>query len=176
MADESINTAIQPSSSAEDPDKTSKRVLEPPERIAEVLFGLIMVLTFTCSFSVANSDRIELRQMLVGALGCNVAWGIIDGIFYLMSCLSERGRNLAILRTIRRATDLQQARHVMADALPPTVVSVMGEAEFEELHRRLNQLPEPADKPQLKGEDWLGAVGNMLLVFLSTLPPTIPLW
>ena len=74
MADESINTAIQPSSSAEDPDKTSKRVLEPPERIAEVLFGLIMVLTFTCSFSVANSDRIELRQMLVGALGCNAAW------------------------------------------------------------------------------------------------------
>ena len=37
MADESINTAIQPSSSAEDPDKTSKRVLEPPERIAEVV-------------------------------------------------------------------------------------------------------------------------------------------
>lgn len=174
MADESINTSIQPSPSAGDPDKTSKRVLEPPERIAEVLFGLIMVLTFTCSFSVANSDRIELRQMLVGALGCNAAWGIIDGIFYLMSCLSERGRNLAILRALRRATDLQQAHHVMADALPPTVVSVMAEAEFEELRRRLNQLPEPPDKPQLKRDDWRGAVGNMLLVFLSTLPPTIP--
>ena len=88
MPADSINTAIQPSSSAEDPDKTFKRVLEPPERISEVLFGLIMVLTFTCSFSVANSGRSELRQMLVGALGCNVAWGIIDGIFYLMSCLS----------------------------------------------------------------------------------------
>jgi hypothetical protein len=27
----------------------SPRVLEPMERISEVLFGLIMVLTFTCS-------------------------------------------------------------------------------------------------------------------------------
>ena len=173
MADESINTATRSSSSVEDP-KNFKRVLEPPERISEVLFGLIMVLTFTCSFSVANSGRSELRQMLVGALGCNAAWGIIDGIFYLMSCLSERGRNLAILRALRRATDLQQAHHVMADALPPTVASVMGKAEFEELRRRLNQLPEPPDKPQLKRDDWRGAVGNMLLVFLSTLPPTIP--
>jgi len=62
----------------------------------------------------------------------------------------------------------------MADALPPTVASVMGEAEFEELRRRLNQLPEPPDKPQFKRDDWRGAVGVMLLVFLSTLPPTIP--
>lgn len=174
MADDSINTVVVPSSSVEDPERTSKRVLDHPERISEVLFGLIMVLTFTCSFSVANSDRSEVGQMLVGALGCNVAWGIIDGIFYLMSCLSERGHNLAILRALRRATDLQQAHHVMADALPPTVASVMGEAEFEELRRRLNQLPEPPDKPQFKRDDWRGAVGVMLLVFLSTLPPTIP--
>ena len=34
---------------------SSKRVLEPIERISEVLFGLIMVLTFTCTFSVAES-------------------------------------------------------------------------------------------------------------------------
>jgi hypothetical protein len=28
----------------------SERLLEPMERFSEVLFGLIMVLTFTCSF------------------------------------------------------------------------------------------------------------------------------
>ena len=36
-----------------EPVKSSKRVLEPNERISEVLFGLIMVLTFTGSLSVA---------------------------------------------------------------------------------------------------------------------------
>jgi hypothetical protein len=29
--------------------------------------------------------------MLIGALGCNLAWGIIDAVFYLMGTLSERG-------------------------------------------------------------------------------------
>jgi len=51
------------------------------ERISEVLFGLIMVLTYTCSFSVAGAGREEVRSMLIGALGCNLAWGLIDAVF-----------------------------------------------------------------------------------------------
>ena len=35
--------------------KSSRRVLQPNERISEVLFGLIMVLTFTGSLSVAEA-------------------------------------------------------------------------------------------------------------------------
>ena len=69
---------------------SAKRALEPGERIAEVLFGLIMVLSFTGSLSVADAGRDDVRTMLIGALGCNIAWGIIDGILYLMDCLSRR--------------------------------------------------------------------------------------
>ena len=60
--------------------RSSKHVLEPIDRISEVLFGLIMVLTFTGSLSVAEADRGEVRTMLIGALGCNIAWGIIDAV------------------------------------------------------------------------------------------------
>ena len=38
---------------SKDPLNTSKRALEPIGRVSEVLFGLIMVLTFTGSLSVA---------------------------------------------------------------------------------------------------------------------------
>src|SRR5512137_1155096 len=86
-----------------EPTTSSKRVLEPIERISEVLFGLIMVLTFTCSFSVAEAGRAEVRTMLLAALGCNFAWGIIDGIMYLMGCLAERARSLVALRAVRVA-------------------------------------------------------------------------
>ena len=65
--------------------KSSKRVLEPHERISEVLFGLIMVLTFTGSLSVAQAGRDDVRAMLIGALGCNLAWGIIDAVFYYVA-------------------------------------------------------------------------------------------
>jgi len=158
----------------DDVAKSSKRVLEPPERISEVLFGLIMVLTYTCSISVVETGRLEVRHMLLGALGCNVAWGIIDGVFYLMGCLSERGHNLAALRALRQASDRQQARQIIADALPPLVVPLMEASEFEALHYKLKQLPEPPVYARLTRNDWRGAAGVMVLVFLSTFPPTIP--
>ena len=56
------------------------RALNPIDRISEVLFGLIMVRTFTGSLSIAEAGREDTRTMLVGALGCNLAWGIIDGM------------------------------------------------------------------------------------------------
>ena len=62
-----------------------------------MLFGLIMVLTFTGSLSVAEADRDDVRTMLIGALGCNLAWGIIDGVLYLMGSLAEKGTRTADL-------------------------------------------------------------------------------
>ncbi len=54
--------------------KTRKPLLEPIERVLEVLFGLIMVLTITGSFSIAEADRRSIHTMLAAALGCNLAW------------------------------------------------------------------------------------------------------
>jgi hypothetical protein len=152
---------------------SSRRVLEPSERIAEVLFGLIMVLTFTGSLSVAEADRAEVRTMLIGALGCNAVWGIIDGVLYLMGCLAERSRGLTIFRAVRRAADPQQAQRLIADALPPVVASLLQPAELETLRLRLMHLPDPP-RTHLGRDDWLGAVGVFLLVFLSTFPVALP--
>ena len=82
-------------------------VLDPIDRISEVLFGLIMVLTFTGSLSVAEAGRDDVRTMLIGALGCNVAWGIIDAMLYLMGCLADKGRGLMTFLAVRKTTDPQ---------------------------------------------------------------------
>jgi hypothetical protein len=74
------------------------RVLDPLERASEVLFGVIMVLTFTLSISVAESGRAETRAVLIGAIACNVAWGVVDAVMYVLANLTERARELAKLR------------------------------------------------------------------------------
>jgi VIT1/CCC1 family predicted Fe2+/Mn2+ transporter len=153
---------------------SSKRVLDPIDRVSEILFGLIMVLTFTGSLSVAEAGRADVREMLLGALGCNLAWGIIDGIFYLMGCLAERGRGLMTYRAVRQTTDSATAHQLIAGALPPLIASVIQPAELESLRLRLKSLPEPPRRAHLPKEDWLGAVGVFLLVFLSTLPVVLP--
>jgi hypothetical protein len=169
-----MNAVGHPASTPADAGRSSKRVLDPIDRVAEVLFGLIMVLTFTGSLSVATAGHTEVREMLIGALGCNLAWGVIDALFYLMGCLAEKGRGLHALHALRTAADPQEGRRIVAEALPPLVTSVLEPAELEAVRTRLLRLAEPPERPRLEREDWQGGLGVLLLVFAATLPVAIP--
>ncbi len=151
----------------------SDRVLDPMDRISEVIFGLIMVLTYTSSLSVA-ADNAKIRALLVGALGCNLAWGIIDAGMYLMARLNERGRNVMTLRAVRDAADVDAVRRIIASTLPPLLASVLTADQLESIRRSLQQIPEPSARPRPTGQDGLGAIGVCLIVFLSTFPVVVP--
>ena len=122
---------------AEESNKPRKRLLDPSERLSEILFGLIMVLTFTCSFSAAHAGRSDVREMLLAALGCNLAWGIIDAVFYLMGCFSELGHNLITFRAVRKAADPSEGQRIIGDAIPPVLVSVLPAGELELMRQKL---------------------------------------
>ena len=70
--------------------------LDPISRYAEILFGLLMVLTFTGGFNALEAGRAEVRDLLIAGIGCNIAWGMIDAIVYLITTLAERGHYPAI--------------------------------------------------------------------------------
>jgi VIT1/CCC1 family predicted Fe2+/Mn2+ transporter len=91
-----------------------------------------------------------------------------------MGCLAEKGRGLMTFRAVRKAADPKEARRLIADALPSAVASVVQPADLEGIHERLKRLPEPPERAHLGKDDWLGAVGVFLLVFLSTFPVVIP--
>jgi hypothetical protein len=159
---------------ADDAVTSSKRVLDPIDRVSEVVFGLIMVLTFTGSLSVAEAGQEDVRTMLIGALGCNVAWGIIDGMLFLMGSLADKGRGLITLTAVRNASDRHEAQRLILQALPPVVASVLEPSELEAMRSRLVLLPEQSARARLDREDWLGAMGVFVLVFLSTFPVVLP--
>jgi len=150
------------------------RVLEPAERIAEILFGLIMALTVTGATSVVTADRFQIRTMLIAALGCNVAWGIIDAGMYLMARLAERGSNALLLREVRDAADHESANRIIADALPPPLVSIFQPLQLDLIREGLRRIPDSETRPRLTGRDWLGALGVCIVVILSTFPVVIP--
>ena len=151
----------------------SFRLLEPIERISEALFGLIMVLTFTGTLSIA-AERAEVREMLIGALGCNFAWGVIDGIFYLMGTLAEKGRNVMTVLALRSAASPAEAERVLANALPKLVAESMTPAEMESLRARLTGLEGLPSKARLTARDWLASLSVFAWVFLVTFPVAIP--
>lgn len=153
---------------------SSKRLLEPVDRISEVLFGLIMALTFTGALSVASAGKEEVNEMLIGALGCNLAWGIVDGVMYVLACLTESGMKLKALKAARRDDAPELARETIAGTLPPMIAALVTNDELESIRQRLRALPEPPRRVPLARKDLLGAAAVMLLVFLSTFPVVVP--
>jgi hypothetical protein len=154
--------------------KSAHVLLDPIDRISEVLFGLIMVLTSTMTLSIATAGRAEVSTMIMGALGCNLAWGIIDAALYLMGCLNERGRHLLMLRAARRAESPEEARRLMTEELPEELASVLSASEADLLRKKLLQLPEPPLGPSLTKDDIQRALAICLWVFVSTFPVVVP--
>jgi VIT1/CCC1 family predicted Fe2+/Mn2+ transporter len=151
-----------------------KTVLEPIERLSEILFGLIMVLTFTGSLSVATADRGDVQVMLFGALGCNFAWGLIDAVMYLMASLHERGRVIQTARAVSAAHTAQEAYTAIRRSLPEVVAEELAPEVLERIRLRVVSMSAKAEAPRPTADDYRGALGVFLIVVVSTLPVVLP--
>ncbi|HQQ95158.1 MAG TPA: VIT1/CCC1 transporter family protein [Bacteroidia bacterium] len=149
-------------------------VLNPVDRISEVLFGMIMVLTFTGAISVTGSGKREIRELLWAALGCNLAWGIVDAIMYTMNVLFERGRSFNILRKLKPNEPAQSQRELVKAEIQPLVSALLTEEELKQLTQRILELPKPDKKQMLVWQDLYSAFQIFLLVVLCTIPVSIP--
>jgi hypothetical protein len=157
------------------------RYLEPADRLNEVLFGLIMVLTFTLTAGIAVGDSPEAgRELLIATIGCNIAWGLIDGAMYLTTCLLERSRSERRLRALHAAPDGASAHAVVGAAVEQAMGGDVLDAATpqERAHLlalvRAMALRVPTAQSRLRRDDLLGAVVSGLLVILSTLPAALP--
>ena len=150
-----------------------KPVLNPVDRISEMLFGLLMALSFTGAVAVGTTGHQEIRVMFAAALGCNHAWGLVDGAMYLVRTVTDRGRTLTLLHAVRAATDVQAGREIVERELPGPP-DLFSPAEIEAVRARIVALPSVADRPRLEGRDLLAALGIFLLVVVATFPVVLP--
>jgi VIT1/CCC1 family predicted Fe2+/Mn2+ transporter len=155
-------------------DAKPARVLDPIERVSEVIFGLLMAMTFIGSLSVATAGREEVRTMMITALGCNLAWGLADAVMYLVRTVTDRTRNRVLLARLRGGGDAATGQALVAGALHPGLAAVAGATELEALRRRLIESPSAPLRPHLGRDDFKGALGVFLLVVAATFPVVVP--
>jgi len=151
--------------------------LDPAERLSEVLFGLIMVISITGTVNlILPSEENSVRTLFKAAIGCNTAWGIVDGVLYVLNSVMHRSQRLKIIQKVRQTKNFQEALPLIADRLDsmmsPLVESVDRERLYQAIYKNLSKVP--LEKGRLLKEDLLGAVASFFLVFLSTFPVTIP--
>src|SRR6187399_1516569 len=80
------------------------RYLDPVDRLAEVVYGVLVVLTFTLAYrgiearyGTPEGITTAVQRMLLAAIGCTIAWGLIDGVMYILTSMFERSQNQRLL-------------------------------------------------------------------------------
>jgi hypothetical protein len=146
--------------------------------MGEILFGLIMTLTFTLAAGIVIEEegRAGAREMLIGILGCNLAWGIIDGVLYVLGQVFDRGRVRRIGFHLRQATSDDDARRMVEDELDATLLPMTDESVrgslYDSIVERVRRSP-PAPNP-VRREDLMGGLAAGWLVFACSLPAVLP--
>lgn len=152
----------------------SPTALDPVYRASEVIFGLLMAMSFIGSISVATDGREEVRTLLIAALGCNLAWGLVDGVMHLVATKTQRRRNRVLLEKLHGGTDASAGRALVADELPAPMAATLGDDGLELVRQRLAAAPPILARSRLTGRDFIDAVVVFLLVVLSTFPLVVP--
>jgi hypothetical protein len=154
-----------------------RRYLDPASRLGEILFGLIMVLTvtLTASFTVADGKK-GVRQLLLAAIGSNVAWGIIDASMYIMNAMVVRRGKIRLVKAVQRASDPEVALALVRDRVEPELQELLGPEKAEAFSKSVVRLIVGAQIREkiLTKEDFYGALASFWLVFVSCLPAAIP--
>ena len=153
------------------------RYLDPASRLGEVLFGLIMVLTVTLSAGLTAAEGpAGVRQLLIAAIGCNVAWGIIDAVMYIMNCVTVRSGKVRLVEAIQRAPDTEAALALIQNEIEPELQELLDPEDAKILSQTVLKHIAHARiaKKSLTKDDLYGAITCFWLVFVSCLPAALP--
>jgi VIT1/CCC1 family predicted Fe2+/Mn2+ transporter len=132
-----------------------------------------MALTFIGAVSVAEQGREQIRTLFLTAIGCNLAWGLVDAVMYLVRTLVERGRLLTTVRSVQAAADEQAGQQIIERSLSQVASRLLSAPEIEAMRQRIlvASLPE---RPTLNGTDLIAALAIFLLVVAATFPVVLP--
>lgn len=153
------------------------RHLTAGERLGELLFGLIMTLTFTLTAGfVVGEEREAVRELLVATVGCNIAWGIIDGGLLVLGRAFDRGRFSRIGHVIRQTKSDDAALVAVAGELDETLEALTTPEHRTALYRDIvsRVRSEPHQPTGVRGEDWLAAFAVFWLVVFASVPAALP--
>lgn len=154
------------------------RHLDPAESLGEILFGLIMVLTVTIGARLLTQrDALDGHDIVVAAVGCNIAWGIIDAVLFVLATLYQRSQRMRLVRAVQGAPSRAEALALIRREfdLEDAAMAVRPEDgdRFYELVLAAAAHAAPA-RTRLRRGDVVAALVVFLLVAATAVPGVIP--
>jgi hypothetical protein len=164
-------------------ERFTARYLDPVDRLAEVVYGVLVVLTFTLAYrgiearyGAPEGVMTAVQRMLLAAIGCTIAWGLIDSVMYILTSMFERSQRQRLLVEIQRAPDEPAALVLVGDELEDTLGGALTDEQRAQLsvtiYQRLRDV-----QPKRVGvtrDDVFGAIAIFIYAVVATLPVAIP--
>jgi hypothetical protein len=154
------------------------RYLDPASSLGEIMFGLIMTLTFTLGAGIIIDEEGPegVRDLLIALIGCNIAWGVIDAAMYIVNELFTRGKRRRVGEAVRSAPDDRGAASVIALEMDEYCEGVVDPAERAALYARIaaKVRTRPPEPNRITKADFMGAFVSFWLVVISSAPAAIP--
>lgn len=153
------------------------RYIDPVDSLGELLFGMIMALTFTIGARLlSRNEDINPHDLVVAMIGCNVAWGVIDGVLYVIGSIFSRNQRVHVVHRLRRLTTEAEAMAVIREEFgleDEPAIPAEDHAAFHRvvLHMMRHASPERA---RLRRQDFLAAVVIAVLVAVTAVPGVLP--
>ncbi len=153
------------------------RYLDPADSLGELLFGLIMSLTLTLGARLLSQrPDIEPHELVVALVGCNIAWGIIDAVLYLMGSVFSRNMRVHFVRRLKGVKGEAEAMELISEEFGLEDAPNMSDEDRAAFHRVALDIMRRAgtQRAQLRRLDFQGAAIIILLVSFSALPGALP--
>lgn len=160
-------------------------LIDPIDRLSETVFSILILLTFTLAFRIfrlsgdagSATTPQEANELLIGALGAILAWGVIDGVMYALISLFERGEKHRLLHNIQAAESDSDAVQAIADELDFILEPISEESVRQNLYQSvLEHLRSSQPRPVgFNRDDLIGALGHVVVAILAVLPSLAPL-
>jgi hypothetical protein len=103
---------------------------------SEPMFGVIMVVCFTSVLrAFPNLAETILGTILLSALFCCIAWGLVDGIFYAWEAHYELDKKRKLQTQVQALADPNRGRELVEDDLGDTIVDLMNDEDKEQIYQ-----------------------------------------
>jgi VIT1/CCC1 family predicted Fe2+/Mn2+ transporter len=114
--------------------------------------------------------------LLIAVLGCNIAWGIVDGVTYILANLMNRGARARLIATLKKSPNDPIATELANSRIDAVLGELLTPAQRQQLHQWVLEgvervEPEPI---RLTKADLYTGLACFLIVFGAALPVLLP--
>jgi hypothetical protein len=159
--------------------------LDPIDALSTIFFSILFALLFTLSYAIliyhgaigSNLSSGYGQELFLAILGAVTAWGIIDGVLYVLAEVLARSERYRLLQYIQTSDSEEEAATAIADELDFILEPITSDEQRHDLYHGMLAYLSQAE-PQaigLQREDVVGAVAAALLSVVAVLPSLLPL-